>query len=269
MDVSIAPNAAGHHDLLERGIAGALADTVDRALDLPDASLDGGDAVRDRKPQIVVTMRAEDRLVRVRHAAPNLLEELPGIFRCAVADGIRQVDGRRPLANRALDNAAEEIAIAARRILCRKLHIVGVLPGAPHAADNLLEAGLARDAQLALQVQIRGRQKRMDPPAFRRFQRAGRFVDVDLAAARQGGDDRAADGGRDLPRRFRVGGRSNWKPRLDDVHTQRVQRTREPQLGGHVHRKAGRLLAIPQSGIEQDDMGGILDHAGQCRRLKN
>ena len=51
-----------HHDFLERGVAGPLADAVDRALDLARAGADGGEAVGDRQPEIVVTVRAEDRL---------------------------------------------------------------------------------------------------------------------------------------------------------------------------------------------------------------
>ena len=65
---AILPDAQRHHDLFERRVAGALADAVDRALDLPHAALDGREAVGDRQPEVVVAVRAEDRLVGVRHA---------------------------------------------------------------------------------------------------------------------------------------------------------------------------------------------------------
>ena len=48
-----------HHDLFERGVAGALADTVDGALDLADAGAHAGERVRHRHAEIVVAMRRE------------------------------------------------------------------------------------------------------------------------------------------------------------------------------------------------------------------
>ena len=59
-----------HDDLFERGVAGALADAVDRALDLPGAGLDAGQAVGDGQAQVVVAVRADDRLVDVAARAP-------------------------------------------------------------------------------------------------------------------------------------------------------------------------------------------------------
>ena len=118
-------DAERHHDLFERRVAGALADAVDRALDLAHAALDRGEAVGDGQAEIVVAVRAEDRLVGVRDAAADLLEELADVLRRRVADRVRQVDRRRAGVDRRLDDAAQEVAIAARRILRRKLHIVG------------------------------------------------------------------------------------------------------------------------------------------------
>ena len=65
---AIVTDAKRHHDFFERRVARALADAVDRALDLPHAALDGGQAVGDGEPEVVVAVRAEHGLVRVRHA---------------------------------------------------------------------------------------------------------------------------------------------------------------------------------------------------------
>ena len=56
-----------HDDFFERGVAGALADAVDRALDLPHARANRRQRVRDREPEVIVTMRAEHRAIGVRH----------------------------------------------------------------------------------------------------------------------------------------------------------------------------------------------------------
>ena len=46
-------------------------------------------------------------------------------------------------------------------------HVVGVLPREAHGVDRRLEALLARHAQLGLQVQIGGRDERVDAPRAR------------------------------------------------------------------------------------------------------
>ena len=53
----------GHDDLLERRVAGALAEAVDRDLDLAGAGLDGGERVRGREPEVVVAVDADGRCV--------------------------------------------------------------------------------------------------------------------------------------------------------------------------------------------------------------
>ena len=73
---AILAHAQRHHELFERRVAGALADAVDRALDLAHAALDRRQAVGDREAEIVVAMRAEYRAMRVRHAADDLREEV-------------------------------------------------------------------------------------------------------------------------------------------------------------------------------------------------
>ena len=65
---AIAAHVQRHHDLFERGVAGALADAVDRALDLPRAALHRRQRVGDGQAEVVVAVRAEHHLVGVRHA---------------------------------------------------------------------------------------------------------------------------------------------------------------------------------------------------------
>ena len=182
------------------------------------------------------------------------------VFGRGVADGVRQVDRRRAGGDGRLDDAAQEIAIAARGVLRRKLHIVGELPGAADPVDDLLEARLARDAQLALEVQIRGREERVDARPLGRLERARRFLDVLRPAAGQRRDHRAPHLGRNLPRRFGIGRRRDREAGLDDVDAERVERPGQRQLGGHVHREAGRLLAVAERRVEDDDAGGYVAH---------
>ena len=66
--VELLPDLERHDDLFERGIAGALADAVDGALDLARSVLDAGERVGDGQAEIVVAVNAEDGLVDIPDA---------------------------------------------------------------------------------------------------------------------------------------------------------------------------------------------------------
>ena len=61
-----------------------------------------------------------------------------------------------------------------------------------------------------------------------------------------------------LLHRLGVGRRRDREAGLDDVHAERVERPGQRELGGHVHREAGRLLAVAEGRVEDDDAGGIV-----------
>ena len=78
-------------------------------------------------------------------------------------------------------------------------------------------------------------------------------VDVARRAARQRRDHRPSNLGRDPPHRLGVGLRGDREPGLDDVDAQLVELAGQPQLLVDAHREAGRLLPVPQGGVEDDD----------------
>ena len=165
---AVGAHAGRHHDLFERRVAGALADAVDRALDLPRAGGDRRERVGDGKPEVVVAVRAERRLGRVRHAGQDRREEGADLVRDGEADRVGQVDRRASGGDDGLDDAAEEVHVAARRVLGRELHVVGVLPRLADGGDRRVETRFARHAQLALEVQIGGGDEGVDAAPRRR-----------------------------------------------------------------------------------------------------
>ncbi len=84
--------AQGHDDLFERGVAGPLAEAVDRHLDLAGAGLDRGERVGRRQAQVVVAMDADRGLVADER--DDALDERPELRRDGVADRVRDVDRR-------------------------------------------------------------------------------------------------------------------------------------------------------------------------------
>ncbi len=56
----VAAGADGHDDLFQRGVAGALAQPVDGALDLAGAASEAGQRIGDREAEVVVAVCGED-----------------------------------------------------------------------------------------------------------------------------------------------------------------------------------------------------------------
>ena len=84
-----------HDDLFERGIAGPLAEAVDRAFDLARAGADGGQRIGDGQAEIVVAMDGDDRLVDVGHAVAQHGDQRGEFLGHRIADGVRDVDRAR------------------------------------------------------------------------------------------------------------------------------------------------------------------------------
>ena len=125
------------------------------------------------------------------------------------------------------------------------------------AATADVEALLARDAQLRREVEIGGGEERVNarPRSAGGSARAASSMSC-ARRPRQRGDDRPPHVAGNLPHRLGIGRRRDRKAGLDDVHAERVERTRHGQLRRHVHREAGRLLAVAQGRIEDDDACG-------------
>src|SRR6266480_1752794 len=79
--------------LVQYGVAGALADAVDGALDLADAGAHAGERVRHRHAEVVVAMGGEARLVGVGHAVAYHLDQREIFLGNGVTDGVGDIDG--------------------------------------------------------------------------------------------------------------------------------------------------------------------------------
>ena len=107
----------------------ALANAVDRALHLPRPGLDPGQAVGHRHAQVVVAVRADDRLADVTDAFPQRANHSRILGGRGIADGVRDVDGGRTRLDGRRDDFAEEIQLGPGGVLGRKLDVGAVAPG--------------------------------------------------------------------------------------------------------------------------------------------
>ncbi len=158
----VAAGLQRHDDLFQRRIAGALADAVDRALDLPGAGLDAGQRIGDREAEVVVAMDREHGLVGARHAVAHVAEHGRIFSRRRVTHRVGQVDRGRAGADRGFDAAAQIVERRAGGVHGRPFHVLDEAAGLRHrAGDDLQHLGFGL-AHLMREVDGRGRHEGMD-----------------------------------------------------------------------------------------------------------
>ena len=243
-----------HHDILERAIAGALANAVDGAFDLPRTATYRSQRIGYRHAEIVVTMGRKDRVRRAVYVRAKEAEQLVDLVRRRIAHGVGNVE--RGGAFRRGDRQAfdQKVLFGSDPVLGRKFDILSEVPGMRDRAANRLDhLGLAH-LQLGLAMDRAGCQEDVDALARRLLQRGGGGLDILAVRARQRADGRAFDPLRNARDRPRIARRSGGEAGLDHIDPQIGERSCHAQLGILGHREARRLLAVAQSRVEDADL---------------
>jgi len=209
-----------HHHFFERGVAGALANAVDRAFDLPRACPHAGQRVRNRHAQIVVTVGRDNHILGARHIPADAIDHLVVFFGRAIANCIGDVQRGRAALDRDFQHLVEKLRVGARGIHWREFDVIAQAAGVCHHLANQLQRLAAALAELVLQVDIRGRHKGVNTLLDRRLDGRPAFVDVILMGARQAADHRPIAGADllcDRVHRLPIAGRCCRKAGLDDI----------------------------------------------------
>ena len=98
------------------------------------------------------------------------------------------------------------------------------------------------------------------------LQRVPRGLDVFSSAARETRDDRALDFARHQVHRLPIAARGDRETGFDDVDPEFRERLGNSQLFRLRHAAAGRLLAVAQRGIEDEDAVGVGHGRAICYR---
>jgi len=114
---------------------------------------------------------APDRLAH----GPDERGELP---RLRVPDGVGDVEGLCACLDGNAERANEELAVGARRILGRELDAIAGLARPAHGRVDAREALVAGKAELALEMDVGGREEHVERRALRRRERPRGGVDV-------------------------------------------------------------------------------------------
>ncbi len=258
------PRRDQHDDLLERGVAGTLADPVDSALHLPRTRQHAGDRVRDRQAEVVVAVDRQHDVAQTRHQLVQPAQEGRVLVRHRVADCVGDVDRGRALVDRDLQHLGRELDVRARRVHRRELDVVAQRlrvsdRGSRHPLDVL-----ARVLHLVLDVDVGGRDECVDTGALGVLERAPRGVDVTREGACEPRDHRPVDLARDALDGLEVTGRGDREAGLDHVHAQTRELLRDLELLLRVQRDARRLLAVAQRRVEDDYSVRVLRWRHTC-----
>ena len=255
-DVGLA-GAQQHHDLLQRRVARALAEAVDRALDLARAGLQAGEGVGHRQAQIVVAVDREHDVAQIGHQLVQAAQERRVLVRHRVADGVGDVDRRRALVDRRLQDLGGEVDVGAGGVHRAELDVLDQRAGVRDGGAGLAQHVLARGLQLVLDVDVRRGDERVHARALGVAHRLGGALDVGGVGACQARDDRALHLPGDRPYGLEVTRRRDRKTSLDHVDAEPRELLGDLQLLGGVERDARRLLAVSQGGVENDDPVGV------------
>ena len=186
-------------------------------------------------------------------AALDLGDKVGELARHGVADGVRDVDRRRPGGNGGLRRPAEEVGVGAARILGRPLHIVGEAAGEAHAVVNRLQHLLFAHPQDVAQMLGAGGDEGVDTRVVGPFQGLGGALYVAVGGPGEARDlhpaHLAGDGAHGL--KVPVGG--DREAGLDDIHLELGEHTGDAQLLLHIHGAAGGLLAVAQGGVKDQN----------------
>ena len=252
-----------HHQLFERSIAGPLTDAIDGAFQLAGTIFDRLKKVGHRQAEVVMAVHRNHGLIDIGNTAIDAGDQLTELRGCGIAHCVGNVDRGGTGFDGGLDHLMHVVGITAAGVLAGELNIVDERAGiGDHLAGDgeHLSAGFA---QLVLEVDVAGGDEGVDAAVGGGGHSLGAGFDVAPGSAGQAADHRAiggADAGGDALHGVEIAAAGEGETGLDDVHPQTGQLLGDRQLFLQVETGAGRLLAVAQRGVEDQNPTGIARH---------
>ena len=195
-----------------------------------------------------------DSLVGIRNAAAQVEDEVPVQLRNRIADRVGDVDRGGPLLDDGLEHAAQEVGVRAVAVLGRKLHICRQVASEPGGQPGLLVDLVRRHAQLFFHVQGTGCQEQVDAGGRASRQSFGRARNVAVVGTGQRAHGAVLDRVSDRPDGFEVTVRRSGETGFDHIDLEALELAGDAQLFVLGHRGTGRLLAVAQGRVENDQL---------------
>ena len=259
--------AQRHHDLFEGGVAGPLAEPVDRDLDLPRAGLDGRKGVGRGEPQVVVAVDADRRVAA--DEIDDAPDERPELRRDGVADGVGDVDRGGAGLDDGLVDLHQEVEVGAARVLGAELDLGVAAQGVAAVGHPLASGGqrlVAADPQLVLEVDVAGGDEDVEMGPLGDANRLDGALRIAVLTACQRRDGDAPNFAGDPLHGLEVAGRGGREAGLDDVDLEADELACDFELLGRRQAGARGLLPVAQGGVEDADGAGRNGRARIRRR---
>ena len=206
-------------------------------------------------------MDADHRPVDIAHPLPQFADLGPELHRHGKAGRVGDVYGGGSGFDGRLDHFGQVTNLGAAGVFRGKLHVIGKCLGIGHRLrshaqdrDSLFFQGDAVTVvtKLFTDVNIGGANEDMDPKAITIFQGCIGCIDITRHCPGQTGHH-SVDAIDDPFHRLELHRGRDRKPGLDDIHPQQIQLPGDLHLFRHIQRGPGRLFAIPQCSIENNN----------------
>ena len=201
-------------------------------------------------------MHRPNRLVAVGYALTQGFDEIAVQLRNGIAYGVGHIDGSGPLVNHRLNHTAQKVHFAAVAVFGAEFNIATQVATKTHRLFGLLQHLLGAHAQLFLHVQRRGGNKGVDAAPIGPLERLGCAGNITVIGARERADGGVFDGVGNHLHGFKIAVGAGGKTGLNHIHLEALQLAGNAQFFVFGHGSTGRLLAIAQGGIKNDQLIG-------------
>ena len=249
----LAAGGQRHGDFLQCGVAGAFAETVDRAFHLVGAGHDGGDGIGGGHAEVVVAVDADDRFFDIGRMFADIADQAGEFIRHGIADGIGNIDDCRSLPDGHAEDLRQKGPVAAGSVFRRKFHVGRQGAGVADRRRRGLQHFGAGHLELVLQMDVAAGDERVDSRAFRLADAFPGAVDILFVGPGQSGDRRSFYPGGDSLYGREVARRSGGESGFDDVDFQSGQGQSDLNLLFDSQTNSGTLFSIAQGGVKKLD----------------
>ncbi len=240
----------GHDGLFQAAVTGALADAVDRALDLARAGVDGRQAVGDGHAEIVMAVHAQYDSVDSVDVLRQIAEQAIEFGWHGIAHGVGNVNRCRAGFDGGRNHFRQIGQLGAGRIFRRKLHIINQLARHLYRTDRAPDDLFLGHLEFMLTVNRTGGNKHMDSMTVGTLYGIVDLLNISGVATGKSTNNRAEVLIRYGFDRFEIAGRSGREARFDNVHVQFGQRLGNAEFLAERHTTARGLFSVPQCRVE-------------------
>ena len=243
-----------HDDLLERRVAGTLADTIECPFDLSGTGLHGRERIRHGHAEIVMAMDTDHRLGDVSDMVAQVGDQVGVLTGHRVADGVGDIDRVGASLDCSLHNLCQKLRLGTGGILRGELHIRGEGLGLTNPFRGQAQDLLVGFLEFVLAVDLGGGEEDMNATLVPSGQQClSGSLDILGHTSGQTAHNRSLHLRGDRMHGLEIAVTNDGKSCLDDINLEAGQLAGDLQLLAQIHGGTRALLAVAQGGVEDEN----------------